>query len=186
VIRTAVAARSPLDRAGIAALLHDAKGVVVVEDEADADVRVEAGEAHGSSPLPTVSLVDDPAAAWALRAHANDDDGGFAILARDASGDEIVAAVHAVAAGMAVVQARTLRETASAPAAERSTERLSPRERDVLGELARGAPNKQIAARLGISEHTVKFHIGSIFAKLGVASRTEAVTRGVRLGLIML
>jgi NarL family two-component system response regulator YdfI len=56
----------------------------------------------------------------------------------------------------------------------------------VLGELARGVPNKTIAARLAISEHTVKFHIASIFAKLGVASRTEAVTQGVRRGLIML
>jgi DNA-binding CsgD family transcriptional regulator len=56
----------------------------------------------------------------------------------------------------------------------------------VLAELARGAPNKTIAARLGISEHTVKFHIASIFAKLAVSSRTEAVARGARLGLVML
>jgi DNA-binding CsgD family transcriptional regulator len=52
--------------------------------------------------------------------------------------------------------------------------------------MARGSPNKEIAARLGISEHTVKFHVGSIFAKLGVSSRTEAVTQGMRLGLVML
>jgi DNA-binding NarL/FixJ family response regulator len=65
-------------------------------------------------------------------------------------------------------------------------ERLTVREIDVLGELARGVPNKTIAARLRISEHTVKFHVASIFAKLAVASRTEAVTQGVRLGLIML
>jgi DNA-binding CsgD family transcriptional regulator len=68
----------------------------------------------------------------------------------------------------------------------RGPDRLSAREVDVLAELARGAGNKQIAARLAISEHTVKFHVASIFAKLGVSSRTEAVTRGVRLGLIML
>ncbi len=66
------------------------------------------------------------------------------------------------------------------------SERLTARERDVLAELARGVPNKTIAARLAISEHTVKFHVASIFAKLAVSSRTEAVTQGVRLGLIML
>ncbi len=65
-------------------------------------------------------------------------------------------------------------------------ERLSPRESEVLIQLARGAGNKQIAAALTISEHTVKFHLASIFAKLGVSSRTEAVTQGVRRGLIML
>jgi DNA-binding NarL/FixJ family response regulator len=63
---------------------------------------------------------------------------------------------------------------------------LTARERGVLSELARGVPNKTIAARLGISEHTVKFHIASIFAKLAVSSRTEAVARGARLGLVML
>jgi DNA-binding CsgD family transcriptional regulator len=63
---------------------------------------------------------------------------------------------------------------------------LTPRERGVLAEVARGVPNKTIAGRLGISEHTVKFHLASIFAKLGVSSRTEAVAQGVRLGLVML
>jgi DNA-binding NarL/FixJ family response regulator len=69
---------------------------------------------------------------------------------------------------------------------EQATETLTARERAVLGELARGVPNKTIAARLGISEHTVKFHVASIFAKLAVSSRTEAVARGARLGLVML
>ncbi|MBD5654809.1 MAG: response regulator transcription factor, partial [Candidatus Eremiobacteraeota bacterium] len=71
-------------------------------------------------------------------------------------------------------------------AREAIVESLTARERGVLDELARGIPNKIIAARLGISEHTVKFHIASIFAKLAVSSRTEAVARGARLGLIML
>ncbi|PYU14357.1 MAG: helix-turn-helix transcriptional regulator [Acidobacteria bacterium] len=63
---------------------------------------------------------------------------------------------------------------------------LSSREVEVLGMLAEGLGNKQIAWRLGISEHTVKFHLSSIFTKLDVSSRTEAVALGVRLGLIML
>ena len=76
--------------------------------------------------------------------------------------------------------------TARSKGARSPLRALTPREVEVLGELARGVPNKTIAGRLAISEHTVKFHIASIFAKLGVASRTEAVTQGVRLGLIML
>ncbi len=65
-------------------------------------------------------------------------------------------------------------------------EPLTPREVQVLGLLAEGAGNKEIAARLNISEHTAKFHISSIFSKLGVSTRTEAVTRGYREGLIMI
>lgn len=67
-----------------------------------------------------------------------------------------------------------------------NAEHLTERERGVLGMLARGLSNKRIAQRLGLSEHTVKFHVGSILAKLGAATRTEAVTVGVRLGLVML
>jgi DNA-binding NarL/FixJ family response regulator len=187
-----------LDRAGLEGLLRDAPGIAVV-GEGDAarlprlvadlgpDVLLEfrAGE-PGLLRLPTVSLVDDPPAAWAARAASGGSD-GFAVLARDAESEEVCAAVLAVAAGLAVTRPRALRDVPLRLGAPPSAaERLSPREVDVLGELARGSANKQIAARLNISEHTVKFHIGSIFAKLGVASRTEAVTQGVRLGLIML
>jgi DNA-binding CsgD family transcriptional regulator len=63
-------------------------------------------------------------------------------------------------------------------------ESLSAREMEVLGMVAEGHGNKTIAYRLGISEHTAKFHVGSILRKLDAASRTEAVTTGVRLGLI--
>jgi DNA-binding CsgD family transcriptional regulator len=66
------------------------------------------------------------------------------------------------------------------------TQPLTPREIEVLGMLAEGLGNKTIARRLGISEHTVKFHVGSILAKLDASSRTEAVTLGARRGLIML
>jgi DNA-binding CsgD family transcriptional regulator len=63
---------------------------------------------------------------------------------------------------------------------------LTPREIEVLGMLAEGLGNKTIARRLGISEHTVKFHVGSILARLDASSRTEAVTLGARRGLIMI
>jgi DNA-binding NarL/FixJ family response regulator len=65
-------------------------------------------------------------------------------------------------------------------------EPLTPREAEVLGMLAEGHSNKSIAHRLGISEHTVKFHVTSIMGKLNAGSRTEAVTQGIRQGLIML
>jgi DNA-binding NarL/FixJ family response regulator len=65
-------------------------------------------------------------------------------------------------------------------------EALTTRELEVLEVLAEGLSNRAIAARLGISEHTVKFHVSSIFGKLGAENRTEAVLRGVRLGLISL
>ena len=63
-------------------------------------------------------------------------------------------------------------------------EALTTREHDVLARVADGLPNRDIATALGISEHTVKFHLASIFGKLGVSTRTEAVQRGLRLGVI--
>lgn len=63
-------------------------------------------------------------------------------------------------------------------------EALTAREHDVLALVADGLPNREIARGLGISEHTVKFHLASIFGKLGVSTRTEAVQRGLRLGVI--
>jgi two-component system nitrate/nitrite response regulator NarL len=65
-------------------------------------------------------------------------------------------------------------------------EELTPRELEVLRLMAEGLPNKTVALRLGISEHTVKFHVNAILGKLGVSSRTEAVVHATRLGLILL
>ncbi len=108
---------------------------------------------------------------------------GWAIVPPDASGAEIAAAVLAAAHGFAVTPTR-----GGEPGEERPeiVEALTPRERDVLNLIAEGLPNKTVAARLGISEHTVKFHLASIFGKLGVSTRTEAVRAGLRAGLITL
>jgi len=81
-----------------------------------------------------------------------------------------------------VSPARPLRVTT--PADEPLLEQLTPRERTVLALVADGLPNREIAHELEISEHTVKFHLASIFGKLAVSSRTEAVRRGLQLGLI--
>jgi DNA-binding NarL/FixJ family response regulator len=69
---------------------------------------------------------------------------------------------------------------------EELLEPLTPREQEVLRMLALGLANRQIASRLNISEHTIKFHVAAILGKLGAASRTEAVAIGIRHGLILL
>ena len=95
--------------------------------------------------------------------------------------------ITAVARGLVVlprdIAGRLLQGTAMV---EEPAEPLTAREREVLGLLGRGLSNKMIARDLRISEHTVKFHVSSIYAKLGVASRIEAVSLGARLGLILL
>ena len=72
----------------------------------------------------------------------------------------------------------------TARAYNEAVEHLTTREHDVLALVADGLPNREIATALAISEHTVKFHLASIFGKLGVSTRTEAVQRGLRLGVI--
>jgi DNA-binding NarL/FixJ family response regulator len=120
--------------------------------------------------------------------------GAHAALPRSASGEQIATAAAAAAQGLAVLP-RTLLETLLTPdrsiaALPRDGEdgdvTLTPRERDILAALADGASNKLIARRLGISFHTVKFHVASILAKLDAETRTEAVARAARLGLVML
>jgi DNA-binding NarL/FixJ family response regulator len=116
----------------------------------------------------------------------------WGVVSAAASADEIAAAVHAVGEGL-WVGAPGLVKTLMRPqrrgdvAGEESViESLTAREREVLQLMAEGLANKQIALRLSISEHTVKFHLSSLYGKLGVASRTEAVKRGLGLGLISL
>lgn len=112
--------------------------------------------------------------------------GGWAYLSRNADGPEIAGAVRAAAAGLAALDRRFAPLLgASSPEPFRG-EALTAREGEVLQLMAQGLPNKIIAARLGISLHTVKFHVASILAKLGAASRTEAVTLGVRRGYVLL
>ena len=114
---------------------------------------------------------------------------GWAYLLKDADGTEIAGAIFAASAGLAVLDRGLLAGTVSPAHAETAGapgEALTARERDVLALMARGLPNKQIAARLEISLHTVKFHVASILGKLGASSRTEAVTVGVRRGAVSL
>jgi DNA-binding NarL/FixJ family response regulator len=118
----------------------------------------------------------------------------------DASTDELWTAIQAVHQGLLVISPGIIHESAdlpnllqglSLPSSNRDEDglpaaRLTEREKDVLQCLAQGLANKQIALQLGISEHTVKFHVSSIYTKLGVTNRTEAVRTGIQQGLILL
>ncbi len=139
---------------------------------------------------PLVVLLDDldgEAGARALRA------GARAVLPRHASPEEIRAAVRAAAAGLASVPAAlagallegTSPEGARAPV-DTGDDTLTPREREILTLLGEGLVNKEIAAQLGISEHTVKTHLAAIYEKLEASNRAEAVATGLRRGLVML
>lgn len=117
---------------------------------------------------------------------------GWGIAAPDAPVAELQAAVLAAAQGLVVLppalaeQLLGQRPEVEPADLEPLDEPLTAREREVLQLLSQGLPNKLIARELQISEHTVKFHVSSLYAKLGAASRTDAVSRGARRGLITL
>jgi DNA-binding NarL/FixJ family response regulator len=106
---------------------------------------------------------------------------GGMILQTDISSEPIVQAIKSVAAGLLVFDSALMPQRSDD---DSLAEALTPREAEVLRLLAEGSSNREIAVRLNISEHTIKFHIRSILGKLGAASRTEAVARGLRSGLI--
>jgi NarL family two-component system response regulator YdfI len=113
-----------------------------------------------------------------------------AILSRESEPDDVLSAIFAVYDGLVLLSMPTAESLAAVfgdqplEVADELSEEITSRETDVLRMLAEGLVNKDIAARLGISEHTVKFHISSILDKLGASTRTEAVTQGIRRGLI--
>ena len=205
-LRVLVVADDPLARAGLAALLAAQPGATVVGQVA--------GEAGLSSALnvyrpdivvwdmgwdptqafehvaeleevhpPVIALLPDEgyaADAWAA--------GARSILLRNSDATSLVAAMMAVAQGLLVLDPRL--PVLGPPARDHSQPpvmgELTPREQEVLRLVAEGLPNKSIADHLSISLHTVKFHVNAIMSKLGAQSRTEAVTRATRLGLLPL
>ena len=199
-LRVLIVAEDPLARAGLAALLADqpecrvvgqmAPGPdlapvlerlhpdAVVWDAGRASTLPDVGEA--TPPMLLLSPVDTPAAAGSA--------GARGLLPRDIDAASLVAALRAIVRGLIVLDpafARGRSLLAGEPSAA-ALEELTPREIEVLQLVAAGLPNKLIAQRLGISEHTVKFHITAIFGKLDAHTRTEAVTRAAQLGLIAL
>jgi two-component system, NarL family, response regulator YdfI len=116
----------------------------------------------------------------------------WGVLSQEASQEELLAALHALGQGLIVGEPSMLVSLmgpallANERLLDGSLETLTERELEVLQLLAQGLANKQIAGRLGISAHTVKFHISSIYGKLGATNRTEAVRIGLKIGLILL
>jgi two-component system, NarL family, nitrate/nitrite response regulator NarL len=145
--------------------------------------------------VPVAALL--PGAALAAQASAAWSAGARALLSRNSDGPHLAAALLALAQGFSVLdpEVAAFGPGGQSPAPEGGwqagevpalAEDLTPRELEVLRLLAEGLPNKAIAHRLGISEHTAKFHVNAILGKLGVQSRTEAVVRATRLGLVLL
>jgi NarL family two-component system response regulator YdfI len=209
LVRSAVSLElrgSCLGRAGLAEQIAETRPDVVLErweagdspeaEELDPGEWTEAnGLGDEATGVPMVALVGDTefAVAWAaLQA------GGSplrAILPIWASAQEVESAIAAAAQGLVVLHAGVMEavtaEPAELPAAgvrlrEGAGQALSPRESEILNLLAAGLGNKEIAWQLKISEHTVKFHVTSIFNKLGASTRAEAVALGMRRGLIVL
>lgn len=139
------------------------------------------GRAPAFERTPTLALVrDEEAALDSLRA------GALGVLLRSADGERLLSALRAVAAGLGVFEPALLRSLLSARTAPPDGLLLTPREAEVLAQMAEGLSNKQIAERLKISDHTAKFHVNSILNKLGAETRTEAVVLAARRGLLML
>ncbi len=205
-LRVLVVAGDPLARAGLAAMLAGQLGCSVVGQVAvgpDLTHSLEAfspevilwdlgwdpatsldhlSEVESAGP-PIVALLSDGANATAIRAA-----GVRGILLRDSDTGALVAALMAVVQGLVVLGPGV--DTMAGGYADQQpmlpAGDLTRRELEVLQLVAEGLPNKSIADRLDISEHTVKFHVNAIMDKLGAQSRTEAVTRATRMGLILL
>lgn len=170
-------ASSTSDWARVPALTdeRDIEAVVALVDGGPDDLPDELTTAQ----VPLVLLIEDNQPAWlteATRPGAHP----RAILPRDATAQELSAAITAVCAGLSVWHP----QLTATPVRVEST-LLSPRETQVLRMVADGLANKEIAYRLGISEHTAKFHVASILDKLGASTRAEAVTAGIRRGVVL-
>ena len=200
-----IVADDQLSRAGLASILSQQPGVEVAgqvsgDDDVDSTVEVyspdvlvwdlgwnPAGSLARLSELsdtapPVVALLPDDSITAQARAA-----GAIGLLPRDSNIENLVAALTAAALGLVVSDPNLTTPTSPLPTATSGPlPQLTPREGEALRLLAEGLPNKAIADRLGISEHTVKFHVNSLMGKLGAQSRTEAVTRATRLGLLLL
>lgn len=203
MIRVLIKASSPISKAGLETLVRADPSLHVIQAssgehpanaEAEADVVLAELERRddeiaadvlddAANGISVILLVLGPTAEWtdALR------EGVKAILPRTLTGPQVAAAIHAAAAGLVVLHPGDTESIlkASGPP-EPLPEPLTAREIEILRQLAEGLGNKEIAVRLGISEHTVKFHVGSVMGKLGAESRTEAVTLGIRRGLVLI
>jgi DNA-binding NarL/FixJ family response regulator len=148
-----------------------------VADGATAEAALEAAPAG----VPVLALTGNPERAREIMRA-----GARGVIPRDASSDQLEAASIAVASGLCTLDERTLSELVSPAPTYQATAALTRRENEVLELLAEGLSNKLVALRLDISEHTAKFHVNSILEKLEADTRTDAVVRAARLGILTL
>jgi DNA-binding NarL/FixJ family response regulator len=202
VLRVVVAGSDPLARAGLLAMLEGVPtlhiaGDFAIDDYLRSRVRVAAPdavlidgiagvddvtEAARQVEIPAVVLLNDVRDAAAMQRA-----GVRGLLVRTATAAQIESALHAVAEGLMVFDAVVAHSAAPQSRGDVTLEDpLTHRELEVLQLLSGGLTNKEIAQRLGISDHTVKFHVNAILGKLGVETRTEAVVHAARLGIVVI
>jgi DNA-binding NarL/FixJ family response regulator len=208
MLRTLIVSPHPALRAGLRVLLQEAaaSGLTVVGEAATAEAGLEwARSARPDAVLYDLAVEgdDDLSGLWRVRREApaaavlalSESAGEARVLAalqagargclpKTVGGPELVEALFDVATGETVLPPAATEALLGQLRGDASAVTLSPREGDVLRYVAAGLTNKAIALKLGISEHTVKFHLGSAMSKLGAASRAEAVASALRRGLI--
>jgi len=206
LIRTAVVAASLPSRAGLKAILETDPGIDVVAEAANltglAVISVEVVvvlafpdetlnwelDLPQDTVLPAVLLLSDTSDHIKSLAHLPLR--GWGVLPTDITESELIAALYAVDTGLIALSPEHFDRLNSQPIPDNnpvsdSPVNLTARELEVLTLLSDGLANKQISLELEISEHTVKFHVSSIYQKLNVSNRAEAVRLGIQLGLIM-
>jgi NarL family two-component system response regulator YdfI len=193
VIRVLLNVSSPALRAGLRALLSSDNTIKIINDvldeESEADVVITSAshvsfsnrEVSDISSAATLLLSDDALNVREMKRFSR----VWGILPTESSAEELTAAIHALSQGL-IVGTSTLLFESDSESEPLSHGPLTDREAEVLGLVAKGLANKQIAVALGISEHTVKFHVSSIYSKLNVTNRTEAVREGLRGGWVAL
>jgi DNA-binding NarL/FixJ family response regulator len=191
VIHVLLNVSSPALRAGLRALLSADNTIKIINDaldeESEADVVITSAshvsfsnrEVSDTASAATLLLSDDPLNVREMKRFSR----VWGILPTESSAEELTAAIHALSQGLIVGPSTLLFESENEPLSHGP---LTDRESEVLGLVAKGLANKQIAVALGISEHTVKFHVSSIYTKLNVTNRTEAVREGLRGGWVAL
>lgn len=193
MISVLIAASSPVSRVGLKSMVEEMPGCVVAGSLNPAELVEHALDLHPDAILWQIAPDEDAAPLRALQrqniilltSNASLElirAGAHGVLPLEASAGQIEIALQAAAAGLAVFSPRHL-DSAGTP---RISSALTARETEVLRLIAEGHANKEIAWRLGISEHTVKFHVSALLGKLGAGSRAEAIGAGIRQGVIML
>ncbi|MFO7540663.1 MAG: response regulator transcription factor [Chloroflexota bacterium] len=209
-LRLFIIADDPLVRTGLAALLAEQPGCMVVGQTASGEETAVLLDSFrpdviiwdiGWAVEPDLTWLDDrPAETPPLLSLLAEDDrvselwaaGARGLLWRETDGEQIAAACFALSQGLAVLDPALVDlllphpDLLYTPESDALLEPLTPREHEVLQLLAEGLTNKAIAHQLAVSEHTVKFHVTAILSKLNAQSRTEAVVRATRLGLFIL